>query len=155
MVHQKSSHRPPPQPSSSPSGGGGVSALIQLKGAQNIHLWSHFLFIELEAENVSEYLFDETFIREPLAPPPPPAPAPAPAYYNWRRNRAKAMRILCSTFKDNEEVVDRLVRGGWWTLPGQGRDPAELWGLIWRVFAPNGYFRESIVHLSLHTLQGR
>lgn len=117
--------------SPSPSGPSGVCALIDLKGPQNIRIWDHFLFVELDAENLADYLFEGAM---PEPPPQNHSLALDNRHEVWRMNRAKAMRILCSTLKNNEEAVYHLLRGGWGM--SSCKDPAELWKLVWRVFKP-------------------
>lgn len=104
-----------------------TSALIELKGSNNLHHWAHFLKVELEAEELAEHVIDPDSSHLE-----PDEYRKSGRYYTWKAKRAKAMRILCSTLK-REEVINRLDRAGW---DYKNEDPAYVYLLVWKVFGP-------------------
>ncbi|KAK3401901.1 hypothetical protein B0T20DRAFT_126225 [Sordaria brevicollis] len=86
------------------------SALIELKGPQNFHQWKQLLRVELEAEDLTAYVFGSPHDRNSIKVPPEPNKDVQPEEHKaWRLARARAMKILCSTLKD-KEVFGRLLR---------------------------------------------
>ncbi|KAK3950978.1 hypothetical protein QBC32DRAFT_315377 [Pseudoneurospora amorphoporcata] len=105
-----------------------ISALIELKGPQNLRNWNHFLRVELDAEDLTEYVFG------PASAVPEPDKSTKPEEHRtWRLARAKAMRILYSTLR-REDVIRRLERYGW---DVQNTNPANVYQLVWNVFGPD------------------
>ncbi|EAA30918.1 hypothetical protein GE21DRAFT_9049 [Neurospora crassa] len=104
-----------------------VCALIELKGSANIRDWNHFLRVELDAEELTEYVFGPT-----SAVPEPNKNLDPVAHKAWKLARAKAMRILYTTLK-RETVTNRLEGYGW---DEDNRDPSYVHKLVWKVFGP-------------------
>ncbi|KAK3342753.1 hypothetical protein B0H65DRAFT_469235 [Neurospora tetraspora] len=102
-----------------------ICALVELKGSQNIRDWNHFLRVELDAEDLTEYVFGPA-----SAVPEPNKNLDPVAHKAWKLARAKAMRILISTLR-RETVISRLEGYGW---DNENRDPAYVRQLVWKVF---------------------
>ncbi|KAK3401899.1 hypothetical protein B0T20DRAFT_431215 [Sordaria brevicollis] len=112
-----------------------VCSLIELEGRNNIDLWSHFLYVELNAEGLAEYV-----MGPPKAAPHEPEPNNTADRENWERARAKAMRILFSTLRNpfvfhklNTETTECMD-----IWDKENKDPAYVYWLIWELFAPLG-----------------
>lgn len=91
-------------------------ALVQLKGKANIYAWNLFLQIELEAEDLAEYV-----VRPKTAIPEPDKSIKPEEHRIWRLARARAMRILYSTIR-TDEVIGILESKGW---DKESQDPAK------------------------------
>lgn len=109
--------------------------LIELRGPENIRAWSHFLRVELDAafQDLSTAVFG-TPMDFPRSSVENASLEAREAWRIWKVQRAKALRILCSTLR-NPKVMERLVEQEGWD-PKKDADPASLYQLIWKIFGP-------------------
>ncbi|KAK3946591.1 hypothetical protein QBC32DRAFT_389893 [Pseudoneurospora amorphoporcata] len=100
---------------------GEISSLINLKGAVNIDNWNRARKCELNCADILEYV--TTDVAEPDRATKPEE------HKTWRTNRAKAMKIIQTTLKD-DKVCNQLSINGW---DQDSTDPKYLYDLIRKV----------------------
>ncbi|KAK3348032.1 hypothetical protein B0H65DRAFT_507989 [Neurospora tetraspora] len=97
---------------------GEISSLIVLKGESNVDNWNRALRCELNCADILEYV--TTDVAEPDKATKPDE------HKIWRINRAKAMKIIQATLKD-DKVTTTLSINGW---DQDSTDPKYLYDLI-------------------------